>query len=202
MPVNDSRIDDMVDELEAFDWVKLRQRLKRLNQRDRAGSVIPDGYASKTLNTDVPANDPEALTPVERTADVRGFAGVKAGPLVKGEDGKERPDGSDTARLPERDPVHEANVHALSALSQAVTAVDGVVASLNRGEELQRWEKPAGHQAPQCRSEGCDGPAVARGWCDPCRKWISRNPTSDGLDPVTVPVSVIDKRTKRREKVA
>lgn len=200
--MRDAQIDDMVDELEAFDWVSLRKRLKRLNQRDRAGTVIPDGYSSRTINGDIPAKDPEALTPTERVADVRGFEGVRAGPPILQGPHKGEPDGSETARPLERDPVHEANVHALSALGQAITALGGLVNHLCRGEDVQKYEKPVGHQAPQCRSEGCDGPAVARGWCDPCRKWISRNPTADGLDPVTVPVSVIDERTKRREKVA
>jgi hypothetical protein len=68
--------------------------------------------------------------------------------------------------------------------------------------DLRAWTKPVGHQAPECKSVGCEGVAVARGWCDPCRKWISRNPSSDGLDPVTVPAEVIAERTRRRAKAS
>jgi hypothetical protein len=171
-------IDRLFSELAAFDLDALAKRVKRLNERDRAGTTIPDGYGSRTLNTDIPASDPEALTPTERAADRRAFG------------------------RPERDLVHEANIHCLSALRQALTAIEGVLDSVKRGEELQRWEKPVGQTSTPCKADGCDGPAVARGWCDPCRKWIGRNPTADGLDPVTVPSSVIEERTKRRAKAS
>lgn len=85
---------------------------------------------------------------------------------------------------------------------QAAASKRGVRNTLERLDGMQAWSKPIGQQSPECKSTGCDGPAVARGWCDPCRKWIARNPTPDSLDPVTVPAEVIAERTKRRAKAS
>ena len=134
-------IDRLFGELAAFDLDALCKRVTRLNDRDRAGTTIPDGYGSRTLNTDIVASDPEALTPTERAADRRAFG------------------------RPERDLVHEANIHALSALNQALTALCGVLDSVKRGEELQRWERPIGHTVTPCKLDGCNDAAQMRGMC-------------------------------------
>jgi hypothetical protein len=86
--------------------------------------------------------------------------------------------------------------------TQAAASKRAVRNTLERLTSMQQWAKPVGQTSPECKSTGCDGPAVARGWCDPCRKWIARNPTGDGLDPVTVPGEVIAERTKRRAKAS
>jgi hypothetical protein len=85
---------------------------------------------------------------------------------------------------------------------QAVISRRAVRNTLDRLDGLQSWQKPVGHTSSPCKSVDCDGPSVARGWCDPCRKWIARNPTTDGVDPVTVPGEVIAERTKRRAKAS
>jgi hypothetical protein len=90
----------------------------------------------------------------------------------------------------------------LDMLGQAAASMRAVRNTRERITERQVWAKPAGHIAPECKSQDCEGVAVARGWCDPCRKWISRNPSGDGLDPVTVPAEVIAERTKRRAKAS
>jgi hypothetical protein len=85
---------------------------------------------------------------------------------------------------------------------QAATSKRVVRNTLERLDGMQTYVKPIGQTSTPCKSDLCDGPAVARGWCDPCRKWIARNPTADGLDPVTVPGEVIAERTKRRAKAS
>lgn len=94
--------------------------------------------------------------------------------------------------------------HALlfDMLGQAASSKRAVRNTLERLGGIQQWQKPVGQTSSPCKSVGCDGPAVARGWCDPCRKWIARNPTTDGVDPLTVPAQVIDERTKRRAKAS
>lgn len=178
--MNDHTIRDMCCDLAAYDWDKLADRLCKLNQRDRAGTTWPDGFKARTISGDIPANDPEAMTPVERAADLRAFG------------------------TPEPDEVHRANVHALSALSQAHLAAGSLIDHVRRGLQLGEYEKPVGKSPTPCKSEvnGCDGTANKRGWCDPCRLWIWDNPSPDGLDPLTVPASVIEERTKRREKAS
>lgn len=202
--MRDAQIDDMVDELEAFDWVSLRKRLKRLNQRDRAGTVIPDGYSSRTINGDIPAKDPEALTPTERVADVRGFEGVRAGPPILQGPHKGEPDGSETARPLERDPVHEANVHALSALGQAITALGGLVNHLCRGEDVQKWEKPIGQTSTPCKIGPCDTEAIKRGFCDTCNRadlrWQEKH--NEPMPVALMEQAAEQRQTKKRRRVA
>lgn len=164
--MNDHSIRDMCRELASYDWDKIADRLCRLNQRDRAGTTYPDGYRARTISGDIPANDPEAMTPVERAADVRGFGGVTAGPP----DWKGDPDGSETARAPEVDEVHKANVHALSALSQAHLAAGSLIDHVRRGEDVQKPERPIGQTSTPCKVDGCDSPAVKRGFCDTCNR--------------------------------
>ena len=94
--------------------------------------------------------------------------------------------------------------HALlfDMLGQSAASKRAVRNTLERLGSMQQWTKPQGHTSTECKSDDCDGPAVARGWCDPCRKWIARNPTGDKLDPVTVPAEVIAERTRRRAKAS
>lgn len=87
-------------------------------------------------------------------------------------------------------------------LGQAASSKRAVRNTLDRLKGVQAYVKPIGQTSTPCKAEGCDGPAVARGWCDPCRKWIARNPSPDGLDPLTVPGHVIEERTKRRAKAS
>ena len=103
---------------------------------------------------------------------------------------------------PQTDPMDRQCELLFDMLNQGAASSRAAFNTRDRIKKARTWVKPAGHTVTPCKVEGCDGPAVARGWCDPCRKWISRNPTADGLDPVTVPASVIGERTKRREKVA
>ena len=123
------------------DWDKIADRLTRVADRDRSGGTVPDGYPRRTLQTDIPANDPESLTSVEQAADDRAFG-----------------------RL-ERDPVHEAVAHARSALSQAALAVGSLMDNLKRAEELGVWVKPAGHTSTECCEPGCDDAAEKAGRC-------------------------------------
>jgi hypothetical protein len=87
---------------------------------------------------------------------------------------------------------------------QAAISRRAVRNTLDRLDGMQSWQKPVGHTSSPCKSEpnGCEKQAVARGFCDSCRKWIDRHPAPDGLDPLTVPGEVIAERTKRRAKAS
>jgi hypothetical protein len=170
--MNDYSIRDMCRELASYDWDKLADRLCRLNQRDRAGTTYPDGFKARTISGDIPANDPEAMTPVERAADLRAFG------------------------TPEKDEVHLANVHALSALSQAHLAAGSLIDHVRRGEEVQRLDKPIGQTATPCKVGECDSPAVKNGFCDTDNRFNLRH-LAEHNEPA--PMGVLEENARNRK---
>jgi len=84
-------------------------------------------------------------------------------------------------------------------LAQAAASMRAVRNTQDRVTKLGTWERPAGHTAPECKTDSCDGVATRRGMCDPCRKWCDRNRKDGDVDP-PVPSEVIAERTKRRAK--
>jgi hypothetical protein len=154
MPAREREIRDECRLLSEIDWDKIADRLVAMYRNDRHGTTIPDGRPTKTLNTEIPAADPEALTSTEAAVNARVFAGT----------GDKRT-GDKTGKL-ERDPLHEAFVRARAALGQMALAINPLLDNLNAAKEAQTYVKPVGQTSTPCKVEGCDSPAVKRGYCD------------------------------------
>jgi hypothetical protein len=167
------------------------ERLVTHARRARTGSTAIDGY--KSTHGAPGSRGSSESTAVERAVLTDG----------DGYDDKGRPEpASASFRSSQQDEVERQHELLFDMFTQAAASKRAVRNTLERLTSMQQWAKPVGQTSPECKSTGCDGPAVARGWCDPCRKWIARNPTADGLDPVTVPGEVIAERTKRRARAS
>jgi hypothetical protein len=154
VPIRVQQIRDECSTLATVQWDSIAKRLEEMYYRDREGSTIPDGRPTQTLSTDIPAADPEALTPTERAANQHLFAGT----------GSTRTQDK-TGRL-EADPLHDAYVRARAALGQAALAVDTLVDNLLAAKEAQTYQKPMGHTTTKCCEPGCEDMAEKAGRCN------------------------------------
>jgi hypothetical protein len=153
MPAREREIRDECRALAEMDWDQIADRLVRMYLNDRTGTSVPDGRPTKTLNTDIPAADPEALTPTEQAVNARLFAGTGS-----------KETGDKTGRL-EPDPVHDAYVRARAALGQMTLALTPLMDNLNAGKAAQKPEKPGKTTAP-CKLDGCEADNFKRGLCE------------------------------------
>ena len=197
MPAAEREIRDECRLLGEIQWDKVADRLIAMYRHDRAGSTVPDGRPTQTMSTDIPAADPEALTPTERAVNAVVFAGTGS---------KETRD--KTGKI-ERDPYREAYVRARAALGQAALAAPTIIDNVRAGSQVQTWERPAGQTAPECKTTDCNGVSVARGLCNACRMYVDRlkeKRETDGLPPFDVdpivPATVIASRGKRKGQAA
>lgn len=182
-----SRVREIRDEcstLAEIEWDKIADRLVDLYYRDREGTTIPDGRPSQTLNTDIPAADPEALTPTERAVNAHLFAGT----------GSKRT-GDKTGKL-ERDPLHDAFVRARAALGQAALAVGPLLDNLSAAKEVQTLRKPVGQTSTPCKVGPCDSPASKNGFCDTDNRFNLRY-IEQHNEPA--PIGLLEENARKRQ---